>query len=942
MKAILKKFWLYLPMVLLFGAVGCSDDDDTHVEADPASITIDNVTTTSSSVRFTLTPQKAVRYTYEVALVGGTGDVKEIANGDASTQEVKDLEADKAYFIKAVAYNEDGKPSEEARHEFRTTALASVAIEETIEVTVSSAKVTFVPTNATSISFACYATDNKPAELQWTKIEGNEKYTAEFTELTDDTDYTVEAFATNAEGDSEHQTATFKTLALPSLEMALNADALTAHSAALTFTPANAEGFAYAYYKAEEHPEEPVFVTVAAGEETVVTLNRLAAKTAYMVEAYAFSGDYKTEVIKLDEAFTTPEATEGLEVNIISNGKVAYAEMYMNPEKITGYYYSSQFVEEGGWLDYEDAAAWWKDEQNNAWWGLNPTKQDYTMMSSGLTLGSNYSFYAIEQVEGQWDESTLREIKFTAGAAFTFGEVEPEITCTPAATNIAFDAVCSDNAVVLLSCIGKKADVEAAEGGAEGYFSTSYNYVSKMIDMPAFSLTHTGLAPRTDYYVMTATLNRDNRMSKLNVQQIKTSAVETVDVDTEVSFESIGFVGAKVNFSIEYADAAVSQIRYKFLTKEDFENNYDGDEEAVKDELFGGISTQTQYISSKGENIYGGQASLYNLMQATEYKLFATPILPDAQFGNVAVIDFSTNDLGKLDGTATVEIDGAFNLSNGYMVFTFVPDENCTSITYKTVEEDVFLENRFDKLPMKLAENIAADSYATVISDPTDATKLSGQSYYSRNSIKGSYVIALIKGKDDKFSTAYCKLDAAWYVTDTNLRKELLAFDKNGDNWLNAEEIDAATSLTLSSKTFTNMRGLSYLSKLETLEMTDVTGGQWLFGSLEEYREWKNPMPALKTLKIKNGEGVQLAYTNIALDLCPELETFYVDAWSSYSDLVKVDISKNTKLKIDTDNFYFPRSVREVVCNKDQEAKVKTVMADRLYDEDPLKVTVVE
>ncbi|MDE5707785.1 MAG: hypothetical protein K2H69_06495, partial [Alistipes sp.] len=300
MKAILKKFWLYLPIAMLFGAVGCSDDKDPVVVADPASITIDNVTTTSSSVKFTLTPENAVRYTYEVALVGETGTAQEIANGEASTQEVNDLEADKLYFIKAVAYNTDGKPSEEARHEFRTTALASVAIQETIEVTVSSAKVTFVPTNATSVSYTWYETANKPAELQWTKVEGNETFTAEITELKDDTDYTVEAFAANAEGDSESQIATFKTLALPTLTMALNAEEVTAHSAKVTFTPANAEGFAYAYYKAEERPEEPVFVPVSATEETVVTLNRLAANTAYMVEAYAWSGDYTTEIITLE------------------------------------------------------------------------------------------------------------------------------------------------------------------------------------------------------------------------------------------------------------------------------------------------------------------------------------------------------------------------------------------------------------------------------------------------------------------------------------------------------------------------------------------------------------------------------------------------------------------------------------------------------------------
>lgn len=939
MKAILKKFWLYLPIVLLFGAVGCNDDEPI-VKPDPASIAIENVTTTSSSVKFTLTPQKAVRYTYEVALEGETGTVNEIANGEASTQEVKDLEADKAYFIKAIAYNESGEASEEARHEFRTTALASVAINESIEVTVSSAKVTFVPTNATSFSYACYETANKPAELQWTKIEGNETYTAEIKELADDTDYTVEAFATNAEGDSEHQIATFKTLALPTLEMTLNAEELKAHSAKLTFTPANAEGFAYAYYKAEERPEEPVFVPVTAAEETVVTLNRLTANTAYTVEAYAFSGDYKTEPITLE--VTTPESTEGLETIVVNNGKVAYVEMYFNPEKITGYFYATQFYEEGGYPEeVRDEASWWKFEQDNAWWGLEVTKKDHTMMTTGLVPNKSYAFYTIEQVDGQWDESTIRKHSFKTGSSFSFAAAEPEVTYVPGAINIVANTVCADDAVVLLSCCAPKADVEAAEGGIEGYFSNTNRYVSRMIDVPAMTVEHPNLAPRSDYYVMTATLNRDGSFSKINAKEVKTLAVETVDVDTEVELASVGFVNATLNFSIEYADAAVSQIRYKYMEESVFNSEFNGDEELVADALFGGVSSQSVWVSSTGENVYGGNTTLTDLTQGTAYKVFATPILPEGRFGKVTVLDFSTNSIGKLDGTAKSEIFGGFNLSTGEMVFTFVPDDNCKTILYKVVQEAVFTQNRFDRLPMKLAENIAGDAWSTkIIADPSDESQLSGSNYYSRNSIEGNYVIALVQDADGKFTTAYCKLAAAWYVTDTNLRTEMLAFDKDGNEYLDASEIAAVTSWTIADKSFSMMRGLSYLSALETLELTNVTGGLWLFGSLEEYRQWTNPMPALKTLKIKNAEGVQLSYTHIALDQCPELETLHIDAFTSDSSLTKLDISTNTKLLITSeDNFYFPRSVTEIICNADQEAKVKTVMADRIF-EGELKVTV--
>lgn len=946
MKAILKKFWLYLPMVMLFGAVGCSDDKEPVIEADPASITIDNVTTTSSSVRFTLTPEKAVRYTYEVALVGETGDVKEIPNGEASTQEVADLEADQLYFIKAIAYNENGKPSEEARHEFRTTALASVVIKEKIEVTVSSAKVTFVPTNAVSVSYTWYEAENKPAELNWLKKESNETFTVEISELKDDTDYVVEAFATNAEGDSEAQTATFKTLALPTLTMALNAEELKAHSAQLTFTPANADGFAYAYYKAEERPEEPVFVPVTANEETVVTLNRLAANTAYMVEAYAWSGDYKTEVITLEEAFTTPEATEGLEVTIFKNGKVAYAEMYMNPEKITGYFYSTQFYELGGYQDFDTKEGWWEFEKKNAWWGgLNPTTKDYSMMSTSMMANKTYLFYTIEQVDGEWDESTIKEYKVTIGSGFEFKtDAMPEVTYTPAQTSIAFDVVCSENSTVMLACCAPKATVDATEGGAQTYFTSTYNYVSRMIDVPVVSSEHTNLVPGTEYYVMVATLDRDEKFSKLNVQTVKTLDVEPVEgVETIVELVGVGFTSVEFDVTVT-SEENVEQVRYKLVKKSEA-----GDEQAIANEVYGNVNTMSDspVKSEEDANTYTKRVKPWSRLDSdTEYKLFLAPMLSGQRFGKVVSYEFKTDGIGNLDGVATVEIEGGFNLENGYMQATFKPSDDCEMFLYKSVDQTTFTSNRFDKLPKKLAENIIADTYsAKTVSDPSDESKLTDKSfYYAYFSSEDVYIIALIKDKDGKFKTAYKQIKSSCYVRDAGLRKDLLEYDTDGDGALYQSEIEAVTSLTLSDKTYTNgMRGISYLYALETLELNNVTGGDWLFESLEEYRDWQNPMPKLKTLKIENASGKKMTFTYIGLDLCPELQTLVIRADESDSSLKTLDISKNTELLISSiDNFYFPSSVKEVICNEKQEARVRAQMADRLYEEVPLKVTVAK
>lgn len=288
MKKTLRNLWLGALALCAAGNLASCDNDDPAPEPYEPKIAISEVTATGSSVQFTLTPTDAVRYTYAVAPKGETGKTEAVESSEASKQKVEGLEADKTYTITAVAYAEDGTASAAATHDFTTNPKATVAIGTEIEVTFRSAKLTLTPTNATSVSYTYYPAEARPDSPEWTKVEGNEPFDVTLDELAADTEYLLEAYATNGDGDGDEvKSPVFTTDAAPAVE--IGEVTTTATTAAFTLTPSHATGMKYTHYPQGQRPSEPAWTDLPQADAADVELTNLTPVTSYVIEALAYT-----------------------------------------------------------------------------------------------------------------------------------------------------------------------------------------------------------------------------------------------------------------------------------------------------------------------------------------------------------------------------------------------------------------------------------------------------------------------------------------------------------------------------------------------------------------------------------------------------------------------------------------------------------------------------
>lgn len=86
----------------------------------PASIEISEIKVTHSSITFTLTPDRALRYAYKVDTADGEAEMTVVEGSEAGTYIVGNLKAESAYVLTAVAYNGKEEPCEPATHSFTT------------------------------------------------------------------------------------------------------------------------------------------------------------------------------------------------------------------------------------------------------------------------------------------------------------------------------------------------------------------------------------------------------------------------------------------------------------------------------------------------------------------------------------------------------------------------------------------------------------------------------------------------------------------------------------------------------------------------------------------------------------------------------------------------------------------------------------------------------
>lgn len=93
----------------------------------PAAVSIEEVATSHSSIRFTLKLENTVRIAYKVDVPDGTAEMTVVEKPQQSTFLVGSLQAETDYVLTVVAYNGKDEPSEPATHSFTTPAYTAFA-----------------------------------------------------------------------------------------------------------------------------------------------------------------------------------------------------------------------------------------------------------------------------------------------------------------------------------------------------------------------------------------------------------------------------------------------------------------------------------------------------------------------------------------------------------------------------------------------------------------------------------------------------------------------------------------------------------------------------------------------------------------------------------------------------------------------------------------------
>lgn len=256
----MKKLFAFLLIPLLV-LVSCERNEQPAAEA---SISLELVKTTVSSVEFNVETENAASFFYSITLKDATSEeyteVK-AENGVSVKCSREGLEENSEYVLTAYAVNADGVKSNEETVSFKTNAGAAITIKP-LSKTSESVTFSLSPLNAGSYSYAVVEASSDPetAELA-NRVEGGEK--GEFTQdgLKQNTNYVIVAEAYNLEGESSGRVyEPVKTEIEPVVSIEEIVPASNSATAKLVF--GNAVRFHYAVSEgSSDEPESSEFVS---------------------------------------------------------------------------------------------------------------------------------------------------------------------------------------------------------------------------------------------------------------------------------------------------------------------------------------------------------------------------------------------------------------------------------------------------------------------------------------------------------------------------------------------------------------------------------------------------------------------------------------------------------------------------------------------------------
>ena len=662
----------------------CKQED----EAKEATISLEITGTTTESITFEITTENAATYSYAFAKnaeIGAAEYVTEQAqNGSAVKIEKRGLEAETEYTVKAYATNADGKECMEAVETATTTSAASVKI-QTVSKTSSSITFRLVPMNAVSVSYAVAGPEEDVETMELpNKSEGGEEQ--EFTEegLSEDTNYTIVATATNASGEeSARSYVTVRTETEPVIE--ITGITPSSDQATVTVNVEKAAQFAWAYSeKGGEMPERTDFRKVAVqNAANTFIISPLEESTDYTVYAYGItSGGYEGSVISED--FATTEYVEKPFEITVSNVTSTDADVAVTFDKES---YSSYYFVIGSevWLpsidDYDFEA-----EYNAFFSPMKPmlcTENTSIRLSEfsqdkSLDLEKLYNIGGVPVMsDGTVDKDAMiwRQITLEP-VAFGDASVSPSLEVM----SIGMDKVSVDLEVSGtdgLECV--YLGVEPASSGEDAA-------VRNILDGPRTSFrdfsifqrdtVFSWLQPGTEYYVVMIAKDKDGRLNKA-VQKIATKDVTEQGSATARVGEPVSEPN-RVTFNVTL-DQGTSSVLYS---------------SQIKDEWYDESSfLRTLKVNNYNSISESGEISFDFLSAETNYVFGFCAVGEDGTLGKHYIIDASTSSYvfdGNQDAKVEIRLDGVKkNEIYGYNVkFTAVPNEHVSKYYFAFSDTD--------------------------------------------------------------------------------------------------------------------------------------------------------------------------------------------------------------------------------------------------------------
>ncbi len=184
--------------------IDSEQSEKTVVTTENASVEIEVVSKTSSSVKFALTMVNAVSHSYSVASEDDEIEsmpLQKADGGDRQEHEVEGLEENTLYTIIATAINKDGEESERFYKTFRTEIEPAITIEQ-IEADYDRATARIISTNASEAGYIVTEKGNAvPGKEEFSRIRFTEGSSVLIIQgLEEQTDYTLHVFGITSTG----------------------------------------------------------------------------------------------------------------------------------------------------------------------------------------------------------------------------------------------------------------------------------------------------------------------------------------------------------------------------------------------------------------------------------------------------------------------------------------------------------------------------------------------------------------------------------------------------------------------------------------------------------------------------------------------------------------------------------------------------------------------